>query len=160
MLRILRITQPEVGNTDAAGEADFPIDDENLPVCAVVQLLETVPVCGIEVDDVAARGTQTFEVTIFHLARTDGIDNDANVDAALRGPLERISELAGDLALFVNVGLEADAFARTVDRLQHCGKHLVAVDQHVIVVAGGEIGGHQRGQVFGGVGVFRCNRAA
>ena len=64
-----------------------------------------------------------------------------------------------DLSFFVHVGLEAHALAGGVDRLQHRREHLVAVDEHVVLVAVHKVGCDQRRQILGGAVVFRCNRA-
>ena len=43
ILLVLRIAKPEIGNTDATGEADHASDDQQLPVPAVVHLRQRAP---------------------------------------------------------------------------------------------------------------------
>ena len=154
VIGVLRVSEPEVGHAHTAGEPDFPVDDENLPMRPVVQLLEGVPMRRVEVDDVAASLTEALDVILVHLARADGVDDDPDVDAARRGALERVGEPVGDLAFLVDVGLEAHAMARAVDGLEHRREHLIAVDEHVVLVADDEIRGNEGGQIIGGAGIF------
>ena len=97
---------------------------------------------------------------VVHGAGPDRIDEDADAHAAARGLFQRRGELIGDLAGVVDVGLEADPPLRAADRLEHRGKHLIAVGQHVVVVAARRVGADERRDVGWVPGVPGRGRAA
>ena len=103
VLRVLRVPQPVIRHPDSASECHGPVDDQNLPMRAVIQFLERVPVRGIEVDDIAPSLPQPLEMGVVHAAGADRVENHVHHDAAARRLLERVGELVGHATFVIHV---------------------------------------------------------
>ncbi len=156
---VLRVAKPVIGDSDATGEGDGAVHDQNLSMRAVVQLLERVPRGGIEVHDVTSRLLQSLEMVLVHAARAECIENDVHGYATARRSLERVGELVADASLVVDVGFKADAFSSVVNRLEHGGEHLIAVDEDVVGVAINKVGSDEGREVLGSGWIFCRDRA-
>ena len=103
--------------------------------------------------DVTAGAAQPLDMFLLHRARADGIDDDADVDAAAGGTLQRVGEAVGGVAGVVDVGLERDPAAGAVDCGQHRRKDPIAVGEDLEVVAPGELRAEERCDVLGVAGL-------
>ena len=65
-----RVAEPLIVEPDAAGEADAAVDDENLPVGAIVQLLERYQLGLAELADLDAGGARGARATPSRSCRT------------------------------------------------------------------------------------------
>ena len=127
VLRRFGVAIPVVGDTDAAGEADLAVHDQELAVRAVVHAREVVPAKWMVVLYLDTRGYHAVDEAGLHFLAADPVDQDMDRDAGLRALGQGIDECAADLARPVDVRLEADGLLRALDGGEHRGKYLGAV---------------------------------
>ena len=138
VLRILRIAAPFVGDADAAGIADAPVDHHDLAMRAVVDGGEGVPAQRVVLLDFHPGGLHLLDRAVVDLAAAEGVEQHVHLHAGFGALGKRAGELRADLARPVDVALEGDGAARAADRLQHVAEDLVAVEQGLRAIAAEE----------------------
>jgi hypothetical protein len=91
---------------------------------------------------------------VIHTAGAERVEDHVHHDAAARRLLERVGKLVGHATLVIHVRFQADAFSRFFDGLEHGGKNLVTVDEHVVGIAVNKVGRDQRCQILGSGRIF------
>jgi hypothetical protein len=127
-----------VGDADAAGIADAPVDHHDLAMRAVVDGGEGVPAQRVVLLDFHPGGLHLLDRAVVDLAAAEGVEQHVHLHAGFGALGKRAGELRADLARPVDVALEGDGAARAADRLQHVAEDLVAVEQGLRAIAAEE----------------------
>ena len=159
VLRRVCITEPVIGNTSTAGERHVAVDDEDLAVRPVVDLLDRVPLHGVERADLDTGALQPLDVLPLHRAGPDGVDDQADLDAAGRRSGQRGRELFRDRAAIVDVRLEVDAPPCLPDGVQQRGEDLDPVGEDPVLISARDPAPRERGDIVRKHGVFGCDAA-
>ena len=112
MRRVLRMPGPFVRDADAAGEADAPIDDEQLAMRAVVESLQLVPARLVESAHLDARAFHFCDLAWIHLVAAEPVEQQVHVDAGACALREHFGECLADVAGPVDIAFEADRVLR------------------------------------------------
>ena len=129
---IPRVAAPVVGDAGAAGERDPAVDDQRLAVGAVVVAAEAAPAeSGCTRPAGSVPPSRILRIVFADRRRADRVEEDLDPHAGLRLRRERFRELAADLPVPVDVGLDGDRRLGLGDRLQHRRIEGVAVVQDV-----------------------------
>ena len=142
------IHRPLVRDADAADERDIAVDDERLPMGAVIQLLEGEAGEPVGPGDPAACALEALDVVPLDGIGADRIQDQPDVDAAPRRGFKRRGETVRDLSAVVDIRFEAHAVTRPADRLQHGRQCPGALAVHDVRVPGRQRRAEQAGQVL------------
>jgi hypothetical protein len=105
---VLRVAGPLVGDADAAGEADPAVDDEELPVRAVVEPAEVRPARRVVLLDLDAGRLQLLDQRLVHLREPTQSSSTCTLTPARARSARALGELLADRPRPVDVGLEVD----------------------------------------------------
>ena len=143
VLRVLGVAQPLVGHTHPAGEPDAPVHDQQLPVGAMIEVVELVKVERTVEHHLDARLSKPLDVVLVDFLGSRPVDHDMRAHAGPGALGERRGELVSDRRRPVDVALEGDRPARRADGREHGREGLVAVVERGDLVAGHETGAEQ-----------------
>jgi hypothetical protein len=132
------VAEPLVGDSDAAGEADRAVDDEQLAMRAVVDPRDRVPADGVVPLDVDPVALQEIDQLRRHRRGADGVEDHVHFHAGAGALGERLREHPPDLAVPVDVELHVDRLLRAADGREHRREDAHAVPQHLDPVSLGE----------------------
>ena len=140
---VLGVAQPLVRHTGTAGEPHQSIHDQQLPMGAMIEVVELVPVEWSIEHDLDAGLPEPRDIITVDLVGAGPVDDDVRAHAG-PGPIgERRGELAADRRRPVDVALEGDGTTCRADGREHRGKDLVAVIERRDLVARHEAGAEQ-----------------
>ena len=124
-------------NVEAAGETELAIDDEDFAMVAEVEGGEPGGAGGaVEERGVDVAGAKGFDDGWAAVFGAHGVDEDANLNAALLGAVEGVDESLANAGSVENVSREGDGFGSAFDGFEHGGISFGAVDERVDGVAG------------------------
>src|SRR5207253_8707769 len=92
MIGILRVAVPFVSDADAAGKTDAAIDHEQLPVRAIVELVERIPARRVVFFDLDAGLAHGVEKTGVDAVAPYPVDQHVHVNALARFCREGVGE--------------------------------------------------------------------
>ena len=115
---------PQVGDADAAGEADLAVDDEQLAMCAVVETAQVVPVRLVVTPHFDAGLLELVEICLFHLVAADPVQQHMDLDPGARRSASASANALPIASGPVDVRLERDGALRRADSVQHRRKNL------------------------------------
>src|ERR1700730_14702186 len=106
MFRRTGIAHPFVGYSYTAGECDFPIDNQQFAMAAIVVTTRIEPEGAVIFHHVDAGTAQPFPILLAHRAGSLRVENGVNGDAGTRPFGPRLAKLARNLSIPKDVGLE------------------------------------------------------
>jgi len=136
MIGILGVARPFVADAHAAGEADGPVDHQQLAMRAIVQLVERIPARRVKLPHFDAGVAHPAQQPLVHPRAADPVEQHMHFHAGPRPFGQRTGEGVADPARPVDVRLERDRPLRAMNGVQHGGKDLVAIQKHLEAVAG------------------------
>jgi hypothetical protein len=129
------ITGPLIGDADPAGERDDLVADEDLAVRAVLPVPDARRPQRPEPRHVDAGLGHAVDPRPIDASGAQGIEQHPDPNAGPCALRERLSEDAPDVAVPVDEGQQVDGPLGRPDGVEHRGEDLVAVVQHVDLVA-------------------------
>src|ERR1041385_69695 len=108
MLARIGVAHPLIGNARAANETDFSIDDQQFAVAAIVVAARIGPERAVISYNLDPGAAQPFLILAPHFARPLSIENGMHFYTASRAFGQGLTELARDLPVPKDIGLEID----------------------------------------------------
>ncbi len=125
------LVRPLIGDVDATGEPDAPVDDEHLPVIAAIDHADAEASApggdGVVVDDPNAGGAHRLEDRRVRLDAPDGVVDEGHAHALPGLVHQGVREAPTGLVRAEPVHLQEHFVPSVFDRVQHGGKALGAV---------------------------------
>src|ERR671910_849093 len=134
VVRVLGVAGPLLGDTDAAGEPDLPVHDQELAVGAVLEPLDRVGLRRPEEAHLNAGLAHLLDQLAIHLGRADRVEDHVALYAGARLVAERLRHLDRDFAAPVGVREHVHGLLGVLDRAEVRREDPVAVDQELHVV--------------------------
>ena len=136
VIRVLRMAAPLIGDTNTAGKARVTVDDQNLPMSAIVDPCQGVPAQRVIPLDLDSRLLHAANHCVVDFFAAHPIQHHVDPDAGAGSLDQAPRQLRSDFAGPVDVGFKSDGARAGGDRPQHRGEDLIAVLQRCDGVAG------------------------
>src|SRR5450759_1344396 len=129
------MSRPLVGNADAACEPDLAVHDQQTAMRSVVVLHPVEPSYAAEPGDLAAGVAHLIDELVGHRLSSFAVENESHHHATPGGIGKRRRELSRHRPRPIDVRGEVDGRLALADRGEHRRKDLVAVLEHLDLVA-------------------------